>query len=68
MQLGVWDLDVSSNCKLATPFILRHKMRPIGTAGADFYIGPNLDAGFEVTVSASEKYWSLGGSLFLRQA
>ena len=68
MRLGVWDLDPSGNCKLATPFILRHRMRPVGTAGADFYIGPNLTPGFEVIVSGTEKYWSLGASLFLRQA
>ena len=66
--LGVWDLTGDSSAKLAQPFILTHRMRPIGTAGSDFCIGPILEAGFEVTVSPTEKYWSLGASLFVRQA
>ena len=68
MTLGVWDLDSSSNAKLASPFVLKHKMRPIGTAGSDFAIGPLLEAGTELVVSTSEKYWSIGASLYLRQA
>ena len=68
MTLDVWALDATSSAKLAQPFILKHKMRPIGTAGSDFCIGPVFEAGFEVTVSPTEKYWSLGASLFVRQA
>jgi hypothetical protein len=67
MLYDVWDVgDDGVSYKLARPLTLRHRARPIGVTPADFAIGPVLDAGVELTVSAGEVYTSLGGSLFLR--
>jgi hypothetical protein len=64
---NVWNLHTDNlTYKLAKPFVIRHKMLPIGTAHVDFAIGAALDAGIILDVSVSEKYTSLGGSLFLR--
>jgi len=64
---NVWNLHTDNlTYKLAKPFVLRHKMLPIGTANVDFAIGAAIDAGIVLDVSPSEKYTSLGGSLFLR--
>lgn len=66
----VYDVfDISSDgitYKLAKPLVLRHRSRPIGVTPSDFSIGPALKAGTELTVSASEIYTAIGGSLYLR--
>lgn len=63
----VWNL-ASDNLtyKLAKPFILRHNMLPVGTANSDIAIGGLLEAGTQLDVSPSEKYTSIGGSLYIR--
>ena len=63
----VWGLHTDNlTYKLAKPFVVRHKMLPIGTANSDIAIGGLLDAGTELVVSATEKYTSIGGSLYIR--
>jgi hypothetical protein len=68
IALGVWNLDPSGKVNLAGPFTLKNRMRPIGTANNDIVIGPSLAPDTEVIVSPSEKYASIGGSLFVRLA
>jgi hypothetical protein len=68
MALGVWNLDSQGKINLAGPFTLKNRMRPIGTANNDILIGPALSADTEVIVSPTERYSSIGGSLFVRLA
>ena len=41
-------------------------MLPIGSANSDIAIGGLLEAGTELVVSPTEKYTSIGGSLYIR--
>ena len=63
----VWGLHTDNlTYKLAKPFVIRHKMLPIGSANSDIAIGGLLEAGTELVVSPTEKYTSIGGSLYIR--
>jgi hypothetical protein len=64
---NVWGLHTDNlTYKLAKPFVIRHKMLPIGTANSDIAIGGLLEAGTQLDVSPTEKYTSIGGSLYIR--
>lgn len=67
VKYGVADLVNGSTAKLAGPLILRNRGLDIGTANVnDVFLGPEFDPGTVLEVSASERYTSAFGHIYLR--
>lgn len=67
VKYGVADLVSGSTAKLAGPLILRNRGLDIGTANVnDVFLGPEFDPGTVLEVSATERYTSAFGHIYLR--
>lgn len=67
VRYNVADLLNGTTAKLASPFIIRNRMLDVGVADtSDVFIGPEFEPGTILEVSASEKYTSAWGHIYLR--
>lgn len=67
VRYNVADLLNGTTAKLASPFVIRNRMLDVGVAEtSDVFIGPEFEPGTILEVSASEKYTSAWGHIYLR--
>ena len=67
VRYGVADLVGGTTAKLAGPFVLTNRSLDVGTANTnDVFLGPEFAPGTVLEVSASEKYTSAFGHIYMR--